>query len=181
MYSRFACLYYSRTGQTKELMARLALLLGADLIEYSDGKERKGAFGYLRSAIDSYRKPPVVQIESLDRPLSSYEAVIIGMPVWAEMPCIVGKGLLAQYETRFPHTRYLLLTHMAKATYEKAIERLEETFFPFRRTLSVCTKEPVENRLLEDFAEKIRKDLEKKPKIETADENIHTEEKEKNS
>ena len=166
MYNRIACLYYSRTGHTKELMARLALLVGADLIEYSDRKKRKGAWGYLASCFDSVRKPPVVELESLDRPLTSYEAVIVGMPVWAERPCVIGKGLLEQYGSRFPHSRYLVLTHQAKYSYEKAVQKMEEEIFPFRRFLSVCTKEEVSAGTLEEFADRILKDLEKKQKIE---------------
>lgn len=36
------CLYYTRTNSTKKAMERLAELTGADLAEYTDGKDRSG-------------------------------------------------------------------------------------------------------------------------------------------
>ena len=33
------CLYYTRTNTTKEAMEHLAKLLGADIAEYTDGKD----------------------------------------------------------------------------------------------------------------------------------------------
>ena len=46
------CLYYSRSGRTKSIMERMANMLDADLIEYTDGKDRSGFKGYVGSCID---------------------------------------------------------------------------------------------------------------------------------
>lgn len=55
-------LYYSRTNTTRVIMRRLASLLDADLVEYTDGIDRSGFRGYIKSCIDSYRKFPEVHI-----------------------------------------------------------------------------------------------------------------------
>lgn len=36
------CLYYTRTNTTKAVMENIAGILGADLAEYTDGRERSG-------------------------------------------------------------------------------------------------------------------------------------------
>ena len=36
------CLYYSRTNTTKGVMETIADVIGADVYEYTDGKDRKG-------------------------------------------------------------------------------------------------------------------------------------------
>lgn len=43
------CLYYSRTNTTRVIMKRIAVLMDADLFEYTDGKDRSGLKGYIRS------------------------------------------------------------------------------------------------------------------------------------
>ena len=50
------CLYYTRTNTTKAAMEHLAKLLGADLAEYTDGKDRSGIFGYLSACVASQKK-----------------------------------------------------------------------------------------------------------------------------
>ena len=46
------CLYYSRTNLTRVIMNRIAMLTDADVYEYTDGVDRSGIMGYLRSCID---------------------------------------------------------------------------------------------------------------------------------
>ena len=39
---RTLCLYYTRTNTTKEIMENIAGIIGADVAEYTDGKDRSG-------------------------------------------------------------------------------------------------------------------------------------------
>ena len=39
------CIYYSRSGKTKEAMNEIAEALGAELAEISDGVDRSGRLG----------------------------------------------------------------------------------------------------------------------------------------
>ena len=48
------CLYYTRTNTTKEVMTQIARTLGADLAEYTDGKE-SAAYA---AALESYQQEP---------------------------------------------------------------------------------------------------------------------------
>lgn len=41
------CLYYTRTNKTREIMENIAKIIGADVAEYTDGKDRSGFLGYI--------------------------------------------------------------------------------------------------------------------------------------
>ncbi len=117
------CLYYSRTGKTKSIMEKMARMLDADLFEYTDGKDRSGVKGYIESCIDSYRRLPLVNIIGGEPEWDKFDRVIVAMPVWAEAPCVVGKAFLKQYSSRFNGDLHLIVTHMSKADYGKAIAK----------------------------------------------------------
>ena len=117
------CLYYSRTGKTKSIMERIAMLLDADLFEYTDGKDRSGAKGYLASCVDCFKPLPQVSIVGAEPEWEKYDRVIVAMPVWAEAPCVVGKAFLKQYSSKFKGELHLVVTHMSKADYGKAIAK----------------------------------------------------------
>ena len=78
------CMYYSRTGATRQAMTEIAQALDAELVELTDGVDRQGTRGYLRSGMDAMRRAtlPLAPYET-ERPLSEYRLVILGTPVWA--------------------------------------------------------------------------------------------------
>ena len=117
------CLYYSRTGRTRSVMERLAQLLDADLYEYTDGRDRSGVRGYLVSCVDSFKRAPEVRIVGGEPDWDEYDKVIVAMPTWSETPCVIGKGFLRQYSGKFRGDLYLVVTHMAKTDYDKAIRK----------------------------------------------------------
>ena len=67
------CMYYSRTGATRQAMTEIAQALDAELVELTDGVDRQGARGYLRSGMDAMRRAtlPLAPYET-ERPLSEY-------------------------------------------------------------------------------------------------------------
>ena len=150
------CLYYSRTDLTRDIMKKMADLLDADLVEYTDGVNRKGALGYLRSCIDSFKKPKAVKCVGGEPDWDVYDTVIVGMPVWAEKPCVVGRGFLQQYSGKFHGDVYLVVTHMAKADYEKAILKTYD-FSAVRPAghLSLQTKDHDPSEKIRQFAGKL--------------------------
>ena len=105
------CIYYSRSGSTKQIMKKIAAKTGADTGEFTDGKDRGGVLGYLKCCIDSYRAAPLISVSGLSQPLGDYDRVIIGFPVWAEKPCIPAKGFIEQYAEKLPHEVYFVITH----------------------------------------------------------------------
>ena len=119
------CLYYTRTNSTKKAMERLAELTGADLAEYTDGKDRSGWLGYLGACIASMKKTfPKVHIKG-EPDLRTYDRVVIGMPVWAEAPSVVGRAFIRKYRKKLPDQVYYAVTHMAKTEYTEKIKAMD--------------------------------------------------------
>ena len=136
------CLYYTRTNTTKAAMEHLARLLDGDLAEYTDGKDRSGALGYLGACFASMKKtfPEIVIRDTVS--LSDYDRVVIGMPVWVEGPCVIGKALLKQYRDRLPKDVYYAVTQMGGADYTARIKKLDEILGrPSAGQVSLKTKE----------------------------------------
>lgn len=134
------CLYYSRTGLTEKAMQLLASELDAELVRYSDGIDRSGIAGYIRSCFTAARPKAPLDIVT-ERPLGEYRHVIIGMPTWVETPCAIGKGLLVRYCDQLPENVHIVVTHMAPLPYEKQIKKLDHFLRkPMASYLSVCTK-----------------------------------------
>ena len=100
------CMYYSRTGATRQAMTEIAQALDAELVELTDGVDRQGARGYLRSGMDAMRRAtlPLAPYET-ERPLSEYRLGILGTPGpgAAEAPGAgAGKGSLCADPEKLP-------------------------------------------------------------------------------
>jgi len=104
------CMYYSRTGNTKQTMQEIAEALDAELVELQDGIDRSGWGGWLRSGLDAVRRT-TRRIKSLktERKLSDYRLVIIGTPVWAGRCSSVARGFLKEYGKDIQNAAYVLL------------------------------------------------------------------------
>lgn len=119
------CLYYSRTDKTKVVMETIAENICADIAEYTDGKDRKGVLGYIGACFVNVRN-------SLDRvhiigdiELKDYDRVIIGMPVWVEGPCAIGRALIKKYCSEMPSEVYFVCTHMGTNDYMSKIKAMD--------------------------------------------------------
>jgi len=135
------CLYYSRTSMTRQAMELLAESTGADLFEYTDGKDRSGLLGYLGACLASFRKTyPKVYIKG-NPDLRAYDRVVIGMPTWAEGPCVIGRALIKQYRDQLPQDVYYVVTHMAPNDYMDKIRAMDKLLDrPSKGQLSLQTK-----------------------------------------
>lgn len=104
------CMYYSRTGNTKQTMQEIAEALDAELVELQDGIDRSGWGGWLRSGLDAVRRT-TRRTKSLktERKLSDYRLVIIGTPVWAGRCSSVARGFLKEYGKDIQNAAYVLL------------------------------------------------------------------------
>ena len=95
-WNNVLCMYYSRTGNTKCAMEEIARSLNAELVELSDGVDRSGTKGWLRSGLDAVRRSsPKVQFKT-KWPLSDNRLVIVGTPVWAGRCSAPVRGFLKQ-------------------------------------------------------------------------------------
>ena len=108
--SDILCIYYSRTGSTRDAMTEIAQTLDAELVELKDGVNRSGFGGWLRCGMDAMRRTcPPVETPETRRPLSDYRLVIIGSPVWAGRCSSVVRSFLKQYGKELQNAAYVLL------------------------------------------------------------------------
>lgn len=107
--SDILCIYYSRTGNTKKTMSSMAAALDAELAELSDGVERSGLMGWLRSGLDAMRRTTRPVTFQTQRPLNEYRLVIIGSPIWAGRCSSVTRGFLKEHGGALQNTAYVLL------------------------------------------------------------------------
>ena len=151
------CLYYTRTSTTKTAIEHLAKQLGADIAEYTDDKDRSGVKGYIGACIDSMKKKyPEITIKG-DVDLSSYDRVIIGMPIWVEGPCVIGKAFINQYKDNLPQDVYYAVTHMAKSGYDAKIMDFDQILGRLSKGyVSVQTKNHDYLKDIEEFADALK-------------------------
>ena len=107
--SHVLCIYYSRTGNTRKAMEEIALALDAELVEITDGVDRSGTSGWLRSGLDAMRKTtePLKPFET-EHPLKDYRLVIVGTPVWAGRCSSVVRGFLKKYGRKLNNAAYVV-------------------------------------------------------------------------
>lgn len=137
------CLYYTRTNKTKEVMENIAKIIGADVAEYTDGKDRSGFLGYIGACFATVNNTiSKVSIKGGVN-LKEYDRVIIGMPVWVEGPCAIGRALIKKYSSVMPSEVYYVVTHMgAKRDYSAKIKAMDELLGrPSAGQVSIRTKE----------------------------------------
>jgi len=92
--------FYTRTGTTKKAAEAIAKVLGADIEELSDGKDRKGLFGWLSAGKDASQKT-MEKLNGLDHDPAGYDLVIVGTPVWNFTVSSPVRTFLVNYKDRF--------------------------------------------------------------------------------
>ena len=119
--SDILCMYYSRTGNTRQVVEELAAELGAEVVELRDDVDRGGTRGWLRCGLDAMRRTtrPLLPFQT-ERPLQDYRLVIVASPVWAGRCSCVARGFLKQYGKK--------LTNAAYVVTRGSEERSEEVF-----------------------------------------------------
>lgn len=75
--SDILCIYYSRTGHTRRAVKEIAEALDAEIVAITDGRDRSGWKGYLRSGMDAMKlsTKPLNPFETA-RPLEEYRLVM---------------------------------------------------------------------------------------------------------
>lgn len=125
--SDILCLYYSRSGNTRQTMAEIAEALEAELVEFTDGVDRQGRKGYFRSGLDAMRRSthPLEKFETA-KPLEEYRLVILGSPVWAGRCASPVRGLLKRRGQELSRVAYVL-TRGSDKRYEEVYQRWTAT------------------------------------------------------
>lgn len=136
------CLYYTRTNTTKEVMEAIARQIGADLAEYTDGKDRSGFLGYAGACFATVKNTLSKVAVRGEVDLEAYDRVIIGMPIWVEGPCAIGRALIKKYHDKMPAEVYYVVTHMGNNDYMTKIKAMDSLLGrPSAGQFSVVTKE----------------------------------------
>jgi len=79
---RSLVVYYSRSGTTKKAATAFSRVLGSDIEEIIDLKNRKGVIGWLSAGKDANLKK-LTEIKKTKKDPSKYKLIVIGTPVWA--------------------------------------------------------------------------------------------------
>jgi flavodoxin len=102
---RVLVVFFSRTGTTRMLASTLARMLSADLEEICDLTGRRGASGYLRCLLDSWRKQPA-EIVPPGLDTAQYDLVVVGTPVWAGSVSAPVRAYLLENRSNFRHVAF---------------------------------------------------------------------------
>jgi hypothetical protein len=85
--------YYSRSGHSKRLAAKLAAELHAEVIEIKAPAYAGKPLGYMRAGFDSLRQKGVLRPQSFTS-LATFRHVILVGPVWTSYPAVPLRALM---------------------------------------------------------------------------------------
>lgn len=122
---KILCVYYSRTGNTEKLMEEIAGELCCEKVKLSDGVDRSGITGWLRSGMQAMaRHVPQVDKPETELPLGEYDLVIIGTPVWAGRCSAPVRSFLAQYGEELKDVAYVI-TRASDGHYDEVFDQMD--------------------------------------------------------
>ncbi|MGV9172379.1 MAG: flavodoxin family protein [Promethearchaeia archaeon] len=78
----YLVVFYTRTGNTREVANSITERLDANIEELMDMKKRKGFIGWFRSGYDAFREKTTDLRVTQEKP-EEYDVIILGTPVWA--------------------------------------------------------------------------------------------------
>ena len=137
--SYILCVYYSRTGTTEKLMQEIAQELKCEIFKLDDGIDRSGLRGWLRSGLQAMaRRLPAVKPLETNLPLSIYDLVIIGTPVWAGRCSSPVRSFLVEYGGELRQVAYVI-TRSSDLRYEEVFDQMD-LYVPTPRVSAVTIR-----------------------------------------
>jgi hypothetical protein len=158
---RTLILYYSFTGNTRQVATLLAENLGADIGEVTCKTYSYGFFGGLRQAWDVLlgHTPPVEMPAQID---DNYDLLVVAGPVWAGRPATPVRGILKNLRANGHKLALALTCDGTSERYpgEKAMDELVRTS-PFTPIATCLLKQadlalPSLPSKIEMFADRLR-------------------------
>lgn len=136
--SKILCVYFSRTGKTEALIQDIARELGCEAVKLEDGMNRAGLAGWLLSGMQAMaRKVPPVKKPETALPLSEYDLVILGTPVWAGRCSAPMRSFLLEYGEELRSVAYVI-TRSSDNHYEQVFDQMDlYVTKPRRRAVSI--------------------------------------------
>lgn len=92
--------YYSRSGNTREVAQSIAQEMQCDIEEIHDTQNRSGIIGWLKSGYQANRGK-LTTIKPLEKDPSDYDLIIVGTPIWAGFPAVPVKTYLLENKDKF--------------------------------------------------------------------------------
>ncbi len=155
--------HFSRTGHTRVLAHGIARALGADLEELRDPTDRSGVLGFLRSGVEALLGVPA-EIELPRHDPASYEAVVVGGPVWGASVSSPVRSYLWLERDRLPAVAFF--TSYGGSGAGRALARMEE--IARKRPLATLAVREIETAAgvprerIKAFAADVRRALERR-------------------
>jgi flavodoxin len=97
--------FYSRTGNTKQVAEALAQLLACDSEELIDTKKRSGPLGFL-SAVRDARAKKITTLADVKHDPSLYDLVILGTPVWGRTLSSAMRSYISANKSKFKRVAF---------------------------------------------------------------------------
>ena len=114
--------YFSRSGNTKQVAEKLAEKLEADTEAITEPGSRKGPMGWLKSGTESARGI-VPEISPINSNLSEYDLVVVGTPIWAGSVASPVRGFMVKHGKELKQAAFFCT--MNGDSYEKTFEEME--------------------------------------------------------
>ncbi|MDE7242675.1 MAG: hypothetical protein K2O18_01685 [Oscillospiraceae bacterium] len=119
------CVYYSRTGNTEKLMKEISQELKCECVRLDDGVDRSGTGGWLKSGMQAMAlEVPAVKEFRTVLPVSAYDLVIIGTPVWAGRCSAPVRSFLQKNGNKIRKAAYVI-TRDSDVRYEEVFEQMD--------------------------------------------------------
>ena len=99
--------YYSRTGNTKQIAQEIAEKLDAESEEIIDKTKRSGLIGWLRSGYHAM-KEKLTQIGEMERDPGNYDLLILGTPNWGGKMTPALRTYISHYKDQFNKLAYFI-------------------------------------------------------------------------
>jgi flavodoxin len=130
--------FYSRTGTTRKVGEEIVKMLGADIEEIIDLKNRSGPIGWLGAGRDAMKKK-VTDIKEIVKNPKDYDLVIIGTPNWGASIAPAVRTFLEKYKNNIKKAAFFCT--MGGESPGKIFIQMEEIIGKPISTLAIREKE----------------------------------------
>lgn len=115
--------YYSRSGNTREVAQIIAQEIPCDIEEIHDTQNRSGILGWIKSGYQVNRGK-LTTLKPMEKDPSEYELVIIGTPIWAGYPSVPVKTYLIENKDKIKNVAFFAT--YTSSGFSKAVKNMRE-------------------------------------------------------
>ena len=91
--------YYSRTGNTRDVAAEIARRIGAEVERITDNRNREGRLGYVKCTIDQNLNL-CPRLRPMRTDPTKFDIVAVGTPIWGSTCCAPIRTFLTNVKGR---------------------------------------------------------------------------------